>query len=72
MQKTLERIYEAQSQLSRLLNEVQREDPAYNPSWPTTRLWAAKYHLWRAAWLVIDAEQYGGSSQVDPIVKEEG
>jgi len=69
MREALDRISEARTAVEDLARmELPLPDP-YAPNQTLRLLIAAKYHLWHAAWLVIDAARSADEEKIEPMPK---
>ena len=71
MHETLDRIQEAQTALDHQMIQERRKATHWSPSDGLILLWIAKYHLWHAAWLVIDATSNANKEGGEPMPDEE-
>jgi len=71
MHEILDRISEARTAVEDLARmELPLPDP-YAPNQTLRLLIAVKYHLWHAAWLVIDAARSADKEGTKPMPNEE-
>ena len=49
--------------------QERRKATHWSPSDGLILLWIAKYHLWHAAWLVIDAARSADEEKIEPMPK---